>query len=369
VSSSSGRRSRAEAIDADHAASALGFGRSQRFVASALDIAIVGIVGALVAGALALALSPLMPVGPARTAEPHPGLHVDGTVVGLGMVIIVLAVTALGAVLAWRAARVATKEARADHPSAVAQALTAIGAPVPVSAGVRVALEPGKGHTAVPCDDARRRGRWRWRRSSALRVAATSSTSSHPSALRVELGRAAERRRRRRDTSPAADLSTSRRSSTVVDDSVVGHPAAGRIGSGARDRHRPARCRRPRRSRAAHTSESRSGSGRYALGLGIGDRVAVTANDGTSTGCASSAGRAAGSRYVPGSDKTALGGVPSSAPGLASWDRLRPVRATVRFLPGTSAAAQHRLVHQVRDVIAAQSPEDGPVGQRRASAT
>jgi len=110
--------------------------------------AIVGVGGALVAVVIAIALSPLTPVGLARTAEPHPGLRLDGFVLGVGLVATVLIVPLLALVPTWRAQRRADEGSR--RVSSVAAALSGAGFPITTVTGARLALEPGRGRTAVP---------------------------------------------------------------------------------------------------------------------------------------------------------------------------------------------------------------------------
>src|SRR5205814_1286516 len=69
---------------------------------------------------------PLMPIGPARIAEPHRGFEFNMAVLGAGFSLVVLAVTGIAAITGWRAARaegtaLGTAEVRgADRPSRVA---------------------------------------------------------------------------------------------------------------------------------------------------------------------------------------------------------------------------------------------------------
>ncbi len=114
--------------------------------------AVVGVVGATVAVVVALLLSPLLPVGLARVAEPHPGFAVDTVAIGLGALATVALVAATAAVSSWRAGRlvVAGGPVGGARPSALAQVLSQRGASAPVTTGVRLALEAGRGPTAVP---------------------------------------------------------------------------------------------------------------------------------------------------------------------------------------------------------------------------
>lgn len=118
--------------------------------------AFVAAGGALVAVTVAIALSPLFPIGLARVAEPEPGVAVDATAITMGALGLVAAVMALVAVPSWRLARASAgvAENRAStsrrRPSPVADAMARAGCPPAATAGVRMGLEPGRGRTAVP---------------------------------------------------------------------------------------------------------------------------------------------------------------------------------------------------------------------------
>jgi ABC-type lipoprotein release transport system permease subunit len=130
----------------------LGFSRRQLFGTAMLRAFVVAVVGAVLAFGFAAALSPLAPIGAARTAEPHPGFHINWFVLGLGVVALVGIVLALAALPCWRYARSrgASGGEEPARPSHAAVTLARAGAPTPVTAGVRMALEPGRGRTAVP---------------------------------------------------------------------------------------------------------------------------------------------------------------------------------------------------------------------------
>src|SRR5207244_13453279 len=117
--------------------------------------AIVGGVAAALAACVGILLSPLTPIGVARTAEPHQGFAVDGVVVLLGGAGTFTAVLALGAAASWFAARargdaLGVVRTRGRHPSAVARLLVQTHLPPSATSGVRMAVEPGRGRTAVP---------------------------------------------------------------------------------------------------------------------------------------------------------------------------------------------------------------------------
>jgi FtsX-like permease family len=118
----------------------------------------VGILGAIVLGtllavAVAVALSPLSPLGPVRAVYPAGGLSADWTVLGFCVLVLIgiLGVTAVG--LAYRAAPYrAARRSRLATPNSSRVTKAAVGAGLPASGvvGVRMALESGSGRTAVP---------------------------------------------------------------------------------------------------------------------------------------------------------------------------------------------------------------------------
>jgi FtsX-like permease family len=119
---------------------------------------LVGVLGAVIMGSLlaagvAIGLSPLAPLGPARTVYPHPGIAVDGTVLGVGLVAMIGALGGIATVIAYRQAphRVARRSERtARQGSRVARVATRSELPAPAVVGIRFALESGTGRTAVP---------------------------------------------------------------------------------------------------------------------------------------------------------------------------------------------------------------------------
>lgn len=133
----------------------LGATREQRFLSemasatSALALAAVLAVGA------AWLLSPLTPVGEARTAEPHSGMAFHA---GLALAA-VAALVVLGAVAAMPSAwKVATSTAlpgpsataASDRSSLAARTAAGLGLGVPAVMGTRLALQPGRGRSATP---------------------------------------------------------------------------------------------------------------------------------------------------------------------------------------------------------------------------
>jgi ABC-type lipoprotein release transport system permease subunit len=85
------RQSRREWVD-QPTLQALGITSGQSGTAAALRGAVIGLLAAVVAGATAVAASPLGPVGVARLTTVAPGWHVDLVVLGVGSILVVLVV-------------------------------------------------------------------------------------------------------------------------------------------------------------------------------------------------------------------------------------------------------------------------------------
>ena len=133
----------------------LGMTRRGLLALALARLAVVTAAAALVALVIAIVASPLMPIGPARVAEPAPGFSVDSSILGPGAAAIIVLPLLLLLPAAWRAA------ARVPGPLGVAEpdtparasrlgALLARSGPVTGSVGLRMAFEPGHGRTAVP---------------------------------------------------------------------------------------------------------------------------------------------------------------------------------------------------------------------------
>jgi ABC-type antimicrobial peptide transport system permease subunit len=134
---------------------ALGMTRGSLAMLALARLAAVTVAGALIAVGVAIAASPLMPIGPARLAEPAPGIEVNLAVLGAGLLAIAVLPLAVLVPEAWRAAGRArgplgvAEPAEPARPSRLGSALGRAGS-VPGSLGVRMAFEPGRGRTAVP---------------------------------------------------------------------------------------------------------------------------------------------------------------------------------------------------------------------------
>ena len=129
---------------------ALGMSGGQLWGTGMLRAAMVGAGGAVAAVAVSVALSGLFPLGLAATAEPRPGPAADGMLLAAGAGLFLAAVLVLAAAPAWRAVKTGRDDAPAARPSAVAAALAGAGVSPPGVVGVRLALEPGRGRSAMP---------------------------------------------------------------------------------------------------------------------------------------------------------------------------------------------------------------------------
>ena len=135
--------------------SALGMSRAALAALSLARLAMVTAAGAVLAVVIAIAASPLMPIGPARLAEPHPGIDVNLAVLGAGLTLIAGLPLLLLAAVVWRNATRAAEPSTIAGPAGPAEvsrlgvALGRLGS-VPASLGVRMAFEPRHGRTAVP---------------------------------------------------------------------------------------------------------------------------------------------------------------------------------------------------------------------------
>jgi ABC-type lipoprotein release transport system permease subunit len=127
----------------------LGMTHRQLFALGMMRVAPVSLAAGALALGIAVALSPLAPIGVARWAEPDPGLALDAPLVGGGAVVTTALVLLAALVPAWRASRTRPHDAR-RRSSAAAGFLARAGFPASGVSGVRMALEPGRGRTAVP---------------------------------------------------------------------------------------------------------------------------------------------------------------------------------------------------------------------------
>jgi hypothetical protein len=116
-----------------------------------LGIVLSILAGSLLAGLVAVALSPLGLLGPIRPYVPN-GFNVDWTIVLLGMAVAALALFTLALVVALRVVPRGSSAPRLAKVRRSSAARAAANASLPVSAvtGIRLALEPGTGRNSVP---------------------------------------------------------------------------------------------------------------------------------------------------------------------------------------------------------------------------
>jgi hypothetical protein len=138
------RQQRAES-SSQPALRALGATRRELVLTAAMRALFIGGIAAIVAVAIAWLGSALMPIGPMRILEPDRSFDFDGAVIGWGALASIVLLVVLGVVAALR-----RRPARPTRSSRLGDALARTGAPVPTVAGVRLALDPGRGEAAVP---------------------------------------------------------------------------------------------------------------------------------------------------------------------------------------------------------------------------
>jgi hypothetical protein len=129
---------------------ALGLSSRQLLLGSVMKTAIVASAGAMGAVALAIALSPLTPIGLARRAEPHPGLSVNTAMLAIGVAFIVVLLVVWAAPAAARSARATTAAATDPSPSQLRRGLPALAPSAAALTGVRMAVDRGRSARQLP---------------------------------------------------------------------------------------------------------------------------------------------------------------------------------------------------------------------------
>src|ERR1700759_4270483 len=112
--------------------------------------AVFGVTGAAVGVGVAVALSPIAPLGEARLADPDPGPQADGPVLGLGALATVVLVVAIGAVVAGRQAWPRPGRDVVSRASVVVRSALAAGAPASMVIGLRHAFPRTPGMPGLP---------------------------------------------------------------------------------------------------------------------------------------------------------------------------------------------------------------------------
>ena len=125
--------------------------------AMAMADGLLGVLGAILAGSLlavavAVALSPLASIGPVRPLYPDIGVAFDWTVLGLGLLVFVVLLTAAALVTAYRVAphRLAQRAASAGREAAWSRAAASAGLSPSAVLGIRSALGGRSGRDAAP---------------------------------------------------------------------------------------------------------------------------------------------------------------------------------------------------------------------------
>jgi len=133
---------------------ALGASKRQLMAVVLARAALIGAAGGALAVVLAILLSPLMPIGPARQAEIHLGISIDAFVLALGFLFLTSLSVACAILPARRASRMQLPSERTVRseiqPSTVAATVARSPLPLVAGMGIRFGLDPGHGRKAVP---------------------------------------------------------------------------------------------------------------------------------------------------------------------------------------------------------------------------
>jgi putative ABC transport system permease protein len=127
---------------------ALGLGPNQLVLVSLARAGIIGLGGALISVVVAVALSPLTPVGIARRAEIHPGVSFNVAVLVLGFVAVALVTIARASIPAWRTAGTLARDAAEEanvRPGRLISAVAGSRLGPAATAGVGMSFERGGG--------------------------------------------------------------------------------------------------------------------------------------------------------------------------------------------------------------------------------
>jgi FtsX-like permease family len=135
--------------------SALGFDRRQLVAGTLSWLLLPVLAGAGLAVIGAVAASPLMPIGPARIAEPAPGVSVDFLVLGVGLAALIIIFGGISSVAAWSASRNRVPDRDGASPKAArrwsgAEAFGRAGFSPSAEVGLDMAFTSGRGSAAVP---------------------------------------------------------------------------------------------------------------------------------------------------------------------------------------------------------------------------
>ena len=120
--------------------------------------ALVGMLGAvslasLLAVVVAVLLSPLAPIGPVRSVYPDRGVAIDGTVLGLGFLSLLIVLVLIAVVIAWAEVHKLSDPVGSrpmEREPRLSRLVGRVRLPVSAEAGIRFAVEPGRGRSAAP---------------------------------------------------------------------------------------------------------------------------------------------------------------------------------------------------------------------------
>jgi hypothetical protein len=135
---------------------ALGMSGGQFMAVGLVEVGVAAVCGMVLAVLGTVAASGRMPIGPARLAEPHPGVELNAVVLVLGALVIVIPYLARAAWSTWRLTAALRgpgaggAERGDDRSSALGVIAVRAGMPASATVGLQTALEAGRGRTAVP---------------------------------------------------------------------------------------------------------------------------------------------------------------------------------------------------------------------------
>ncbi|HEU5307959.1 MAG TPA: FtsX-like permease family protein [Acidimicrobiia bacterium] len=148
VSQAVSRRMQIDAA-ANETWAAIGSTRAQRMSVAWTKVAFAIVLGAVAAVVIAIAASPLGPVGLVRVVESQPQVTADWPLLGVGFLAIVGVGLLIAAIPAWRWSKVVRDEP-VPRRARVASAAGVMGGSVAAETGLRFALERQPGRAGVP---------------------------------------------------------------------------------------------------------------------------------------------------------------------------------------------------------------------------